>query len=236
VPGAFPAIVDKATFDRVQAMLPRNADRQWTDKELLRKLKRLLAAKGRLSESIILKARGMPAIDTLHRHFGPYKQMYALIDYHPPVEDIFRTAQTERSMVLRRELIDRIKTLFPKNVTVFHFPNRTRSVLRLDNDFNVSVVLCRTRPRPAGGLHWTAEPTPIERGFITLLCTLSPKRDQVQRFYVFEAMKFKTRRFLDNDPWLRTAIRLKSLSELYAAVKTIHEAQCKLVLPAESEI
>ena len=231
VPGAFPPIVDKATFDRVQTMLPRNADRQWTDKELLRKLKRLLEAKGRLSESIILKARGMPAIGTLHSHFGPYKQMYALIDYHPPVEDIFRTAQTERSMILRRELIDRIKTLFPKNVTVFHFPNRTRSVLRLDNDFNVSVVLCTTRPRPAGGLHWVAETTPIERGFITLLCTVSPKRDRVQRFYVFAAMNLRTRRFLDNDPWLRTAIRLKSLSEFYAAVTTIHEAQCKLGSP-----
>lgn len=29
VPGAFPPIVDKATFDRVQTMLPRNEDRQW---------------------------------------------------------------------------------------------------------------------------------------------------------------------------------------------------------------
>jgi DNA invertase Pin-like site-specific DNA recombinase len=235
VPGAFPAIVDKVTFDKVQTMLPRNADRQWSDKELLRRLKRLLAVKGRLSESIILKARGMPTIGTLHRHFGPYKQMYALIDYHPPVEDIFRTAQTERSMVLRRDLIERIKTLFPKNVTVFHFPNRTRSVLRLDNDFNVSVVLCRTRPRPAGGLHWVAEPTPIERGFITLLCTLSPKRDQVQRFYVFASMNLRTRRFLDNDPWLRTAVRLKSLSDFYSVVTAIHEAKRKMVSPVASD-
>ena len=72
--------------------------------------------------------------------------MYALIDYHSPVEDVFRTAQTERSLVLRRELLGRIKTLFANNMTVFHFPNRTRSVLRFDNDFNVSIVLCRTRP------------------------------------------------------------------------------------------
>jgi len=90
VPGVFPAIVDKATFDRTQTKLWRNADRQWTDRELLRKLKRLLAVKGRLSESIILKARGMPAIGTLHHHFGSYKDKYALIDYHPPSQDIFR--------------------------------------------------------------------------------------------------------------------------------------------------
>src|SRR6202035_868758 len=87
VPGAFPPIVDKTTFDRAQIMLWRNADRQWTDRELLKKLKRLLAAKGRLSESIIQKARGMPAIGTLHRHFGSYKEMYARIGYHPPGAD-----------------------------------------------------------------------------------------------------------------------------------------------------
>ncbi|HXM59429.1 MAG TPA: recombinase family protein [Terriglobales bacterium] len=231
-PGAFPAIVDQTTFDRVQVMLPRNADRQWTDGELLRKLKQLLAVKGRLSESIILNARGMPTVGTLHRHFGSYKEMYALIDYHPPAEDIFRTAQTERSLVLRRELICRIKTLFPKNVTVFHFPKTTRSILRFDNDFNVSVVLCRTRPRDSGGLDWIAEPAAIERGFITLLCTVSPNRDRVLRFYVFAAMDFRTRRFLDNDPWLRTGVRLKSLSEFYAVVTSIHKAQGKLVSPA----
>jgi len=230
VPGVFPAIVDKATFDRTQTKLWRNADRQWTDRELLRKLKRLLAVKGRLSESIILKARGMPSIGTLHHHFGSYKDMYALIDYHPPSEDIFRTAQTERSMVLRRALVEQIKNLFPNNVTVFHFPKRTRSVLRLDDDFNVSIVLCRTRPRDGGGLNWIAEPAANERGFITLLCTVSPNRDRVLRFYIFAAMNFRTRRFLDSDPWLRTGVRLKSLSQFYSVVTTIHEAQRKFAL------
>jgi len=174
VPGAFTPIVDKATFDRVQEMLPRNVDRQWSDAEILRKLKRLLATKGRLSEAIILKARGTPAIGTLHRHFGSYQRMYSLIGYHPVVEDTFKTEQTERSMRLRRKLVHRIRTLFPKNVAVIHLENKTRSVLRLDSDFNVSVLLCRTRPRKGGGLHWVVEPAPSEREYITLLCILNP--------------------------------------------------------------
>ena len=148
VPGAFPPIVDKATFDRVQTMLPRNADRQWSDQRTSQKTQTATGCQ-RAALGVDYPKGAWHALQSARfiSHFGPYKQMYALIDYHPPVEDIFRTAQTERSMVLRRELINRIKTLFPKNVTVFHFPNRTRSVLRLDNDFNVSVVLCRTRPR-----------------------------------------------------------------------------------------
>ena len=51
--------------------------------------------------------------------------MYALIDHHSPVEDVFRTAQTERLLVLRRELVERIKILFAKNATVFHVRDAT---------------------------------------------------------------------------------------------------------------
>jgi len=64
------------------------------------------------------------------------------------------------------------------------------------------------RPRDGGGLNWIAEPAANERGFITLLCTVSPNRDTALRFYVFAAMNFKTRRFLDNSPRLCTGVRL----------------------------
>ena len=58
-PEAFPALIDQATFDRVQKNVIRKADRVWSNEELKKKLRQLLAAKGRLSESIILRARGM---------------------------------------------------------------------------------------------------------------------------------------------------------------------------------
>jgi DNA invertase Pin-like site-specific DNA recombinase len=225
IPGAFAPIVDQATFDRVQAIMPRDADRHWSDRELLRKLRRLLAAKGRLSETIILKARGMPAINTLYRHFGSYRQIYARVNYHPPVEDIFKSEQAEHSMALRRELVNQITSLFPKNVTVFHLPNKTRSVLRLDNDFNVSVLLCRSVPREAGGIQWVAETAIAERNFVTLLCMMNPSRDRVLRFYVFPAMNLKTRKFLENDPWLQKAVRLKKLSEFYAVATKLQESR-----------
>jgi DNA invertase Pin-like site-specific DNA recombinase len=225
IPGAFTPIVDQATFDRVQATMPRNADRQWSDAQLIRRLKRLLKAKGRLSETIILNARGMPAINTLYRHFGSYRKIYALIDYHPPIEDIFKNEAAERSMILRRELINQIRSLFPKSVSVFHLPSKTRSILKLDNDFNVSVVLCRARPTEAGGMQWVAETASAERNFVTLLCTMNSSRNRVLRFYVFPAMNLKTRKFLGNDPWLRTAVRLKRLSEFYAVATKVRESR-----------
>src|SRR5262249_47179098 len=52
--GAFDCIVDEETFARAQAALPRRADTYWSNEEILRKLRRLLAIKGYLSESLIL--------------------------------------------------------------------------------------------------------------------------------------------------------------------------------------
>ncbi len=90
----------------------RADDLLWSDKEILRRLRRLLMAKGRLSEGLILKARGMPCPNTLHRHFGSFRQIYEAVGYHLAEEDIFRTEQCERSMRLRRALVSRIGACF----------------------------------------------------------------------------------------------------------------------------
>ena len=80
------------------------------------------------------------------------------------------------------------------------------------------------------------EPAVAEREYITLLCIVNPNRDRVRRFYVFPSVKLRSHRSHENDPWLGTGIRLKSLSELYAIVKTIHDGKCKLVSPVKSEV
>jgi DNA invertase Pin-like site-specific DNA recombinase len=223
-PGAFAPIVDQDTFDRAQARLPRNADRLWSDQEILNKLRRLLAAKGKLSETLILKARGMPSTHTLRRRFGSYEKIYALIGYHPPISYFCRTEQGERTKRVRGELVDRIRSLFPQRVAVCYLPNRTRPVLRLDNDVIVSLILCRPKRRKGGRFHWIVEPAPTECENITLLCTLSLKHDRIQRFYVFPPMHLKCHASYHNDPWLRTGIRLKDLSEFVDAVTAIRKS------------
>jgi len=125
-PAAFEPLVDQATFDRAQATLPRRADLLWSDEEMLRKLRRLLARKGRLSETIIRSARGMPSATTLHTHFGTYRDIYSAIGYCLPEEDVFGNERAEPSMRLRRQLVNRIRKIFPKNVTVTHLPHRSR--------------------------------------------------------------------------------------------------------------
>lgn len=222
-PRAFPAIVDQETFDRAQAALPRRADALWSDKEILKRLRRLFTTHGWLSEGLILKSRGMPAANTLHRHFGTYRDMYELIGYDAPDEDLFGNKQAEDSMQLRRRLVRRIKRMFPTHVSITHLPNRHRSILRIDEDLLVSVLLCRIEQPRGEKPHWLVDPNPAERDFITLLCRLDRSRKRIISYHLFPAIDFPggTHNSGKADPWLKTGVRLANLSDFYDAVKEL---------------
>jgi hypothetical protein len=175
-PAAFAPIVDKDTFDRAQASFPRKADLTWSDEEILQRVRRLLKTKGRLSETLLLKAQGMPATATIHKHFGTYRQLYEMVGYHLEAEDISRGEQCELSLRLQRAIVNKIIELFPDNVVLTHLPKRTRSVLLIDGSFMVSILLCRTQQRGGGHLHWVVKPIHAERKYITLLCTMNRAR------------------------------------------------------------
>jgi hypothetical protein len=72
MPDAFVSIIDKAAFLRAKEILPTTTDSRWSDEDFVKCLKRLLAQKGRLSESIIQRAHRTPLADTVHKHLGSY--------------------------------------------------------------------------------------------------------------------------------------------------------------------
>jgi DNA invertase Pin-like site-specific DNA recombinase len=216
-PGAFVPIVDQETYDRAQACRPKKADFLWSDSEMLQRVRRLLKLKGRLSETLILKARGMPSTTTLHSHFGPYRRLYEMVGYHLEPEDIFKGAQSERSLKLRRKVVNAIRELFSENVTVTHLPCRTRSVLLIDHSFMVSVLLCRSK-RKRGTLIWVVEPNSAERDFITLLCTMNRSHDRVIDYFLLPDMR-PFRKLCFHDGRLGKAVRLHGLAEFYTTAK-----------------
>jgi DNA invertase Pin-like site-specific DNA recombinase len=221
-PRAFTAIIDQDTFDRTQAALPRVGDSKWSDNAILRRVRRLLKTKGRLSLSAIQTAPGMPSLTTIYKRFGSYRRLYERVGYHLPADTEFVSAQVRRSVLLRQDLIDKIKTLFPDNVVVSYLPKRRRSVLMIDGQFMVSVLLCGTKKRKGERPHWLMEPHPAEREYITLLCRMNLTHDRVLSQFVFPRLDgFKSHFLQRNDPVLCAAIKLNDLSEFYATVKRV---------------
>jgi DNA invertase Pin-like site-specific DNA recombinase len=216
-PLAFMPIVDEETFDRAQAGLP--VLRRWSDEEILERIRRLLKTKGRLSETILRNARGMPCTGTLHNHFGTYRQLYEKVGYLMGAEDIHNGTQSERSMKLRQNLVSTIKELFPEHVTVTHLPHRSRSILWVDNSFMVSVLLCRTK-RKHGTLCWAVDPNPAEQGCVTLLCTMNSRHNRVIDCFALPTMDGYKRTCM-HDSWFLRAVKLRNLSDFYTIVKKL---------------
>jgi DNA invertase Pin-like site-specific DNA recombinase len=226
-PGAFPALVDQETFDRVQKNVIRREDRVWSNGELKRKLSQLLAANGRLSESIILNARGMCSTSTLKRRLGGYREIYETVGYRPLFRDFYKGPRAEASMRLRRELVECISTMFPGHVQVTQQRMRTRSILLLDNFFYVAVLFCKLvqGSLQAGHIrqtHWVVSPNPSEYDYITLVCRLNAASDEIISFHLFRRMNIIYVRCYENDPWLTTGRRLGNLNEFYRVATALN--------------
>jgi DNA invertase Pin-like site-specific DNA recombinase len=220
-PGAFKPIVDQETFDQAQLGRTKKTDYWWSDGEILQRVRRLLKRRGRLSETLLLKARGMPSTTTIHNHFGTYRQLYERVGYDLAAEDIYKGEQSARSLHLRRTLVGEVTSLFPEHAVVTHLPKRTRSMILVDQSLMVSILLCRIKRRD-GCLHWVVEPSPAEREHITLLCMMNHSHDRVLSYYLFPRMDWvRSHRLHKNDPCLDAAIKLDTLSEFYGAVKEL---------------
>lgn len=221
-PGAFPPLIDKKLFDDAMAGRPKSSDQWWSDEEILKQARRLLRRKGRLSEIIITNSPSMPALSTIHRRFGTYRQFYEKVGYHLETLDVRNNSHCESALRLRRKLVNAIQALFPDHVAITHLPGKTRSILSVDNTFLVSVVLCRPRISEKGTLGWPLCANADERSYITLACTLNKQLSRVRHYYLLERTdNFHSKCF--NDSFLRSAIRLQRLNTFYSTVKKLWE-------------
>ena len=219
-PGAFQPIVSQKTFDLAQRRRTKKIDYWWTEEEMLRRIRRLLKREGRLTEALIMNARGMPSTTTIHNHFGPYRKLYEMVNYHLGTEDIFRGDQSTRSLKLRRSIVEKISELFSKHVTVTHLPKRTRSLLLIDDTVMVAVLLCRRKSK-RGRLIWALEPDRAERDFITLVCTMNDRHDHVIDYFLLPDTHFPFNKVGVHGGRLTKAVRLRGLADFYGAVRTM---------------
>ena len=217
-PFAFPAIVSQRMFDRAQATIQQMRDRRWSDEKILKRIGRLLKTKGTLSESLLLKARGMPCMATIHRRFGTYRQLYERLGYDLDARYVRMSDRMLRAKELRRSLEVELKTLFPDHVATALSWKGGRSVLRIDNAFLVSILFCR--PDQTGkGRCWAMKSPERERDCITLVCLLNGRRDRVLQFYVAPRLgAWATLRLYAHTPFLRQMVKLVTISDFYGVV------------------
>jgi hypothetical protein len=118
--------------------------------------------------------------------------------------------------------------LFPDKVGIIQRTKRARSMLLIDNSFVVSILFCRLERKGGVSRYWRVEPFVAERDYITLLCTLNIRHDDILDYYVFPEMDmWKSHRLRRNDPLLYSSVKLDRLSDFYAVAKRLWTERCR---------
>ncbi|MFC5310327.1 recombinase family protein [Azospirillum rugosum] len=183
--GAFAPLVDPQVFQAAQALILARSQRL-SDLEMLERLKVLLAHQGYLSGLVIDECEGMPSSSAYRHRFGSLVRAYSLIGYHPRRD--YRYIEINRRL---RELhprvvedtLDRIRQVGGRVVI-----DARTDLLRINEEFTVSLVLSRCHETPAGARRWVIR---LDAGLlpdVTVAVRMAPGVEKVQDYYLLPAI------------------------------------------------
>ncbi len=218
VKGAFQGIVSQTIFNRAQrAMSQRTGNK--SDELVLRELKALWIKYGKLSESLIDDARGVPSVNGLRHRFGSMAEVYRLLGFEMSSIHAAHLAKSRTMLRMREKVFASIREAFPYDATFTRPSHRHRFCIAFADVGQVNVVLCRSFDRADGLRCWMMHVRAATRNLPALVCLLSRGDESVEAYYVMPKVDAVTRMTLTTkDPWFQGGIRLESLNELHSAL------------------
>jgi DNA invertase Pin-like site-specific DNA recombinase len=221
-PKAFEPIVDPHMFSEAQRIL-RDRTFNKSDEELLDGLRGLLTSKGRLSRPIIQDSVEVPSASTYVYRFGSLQKAYERIGYGRPKDFRPSIDLRRRTQAMRDELIARIASMFPDDVSIIRPGGKWRTRLQLRGGITVSVLIGRPIHRKRT-IRWRIEPAKLECESVTLLARLDIEHLSFIDFHILPAVDRRDRFFLSLvDCWLDRGQPLTDLS-LFCKVVTCARA------------
>jgi DNA invertase Pin-like site-specific DNA recombinase len=218
---AFSPIVDDTTFQTAQRLLlGRTVNR--SNEELLSALRALLERHGQLSRRLIKDAAETPSPSVYRGRFGSVRRAYELVGYGGP-GGMCSLDLRSRTQALREQVINKIRAIFPTEVSIVTRGGRWRTRLRSKSGgLMITVLVSRSIGAKGRCLRWQVNPIARERRHVTLIVLLNLNNDSCEEMYVFPRMSRMKRFHITADSvWLKTGKQLKTLEDFWEAVKAI---------------
>lgn len=223
-PNAFVPIVTREVFDRAQKLLrKRGAPQRKSDVILIQAMKKVLAREGKLTHRI-LKKRGVLGC-AYYKRFGSIMNAYEIAGYQPPSRTVKLSNTQLQLRLLRSNLYERIKQLFPDRVRFIGLPGQQLpQVAEIDGRLRIAVYLCRTATHAISGEGgWILRLRPLDRHLPALICTVDSTFEKLLSFYVLpppaNSLKWKILR--EGQPWLAAGQKLSKLEDFCSAAEVI---------------
>lgn len=223
--GVFEAIVDPGYFAQAQEIIAARSQ-QLTDAEMLQLLEKLLHANGTLSGLLIDEQEGMPSSGCYRSRFGSLLRAYTLIGFEPDRD--FRFVEINRA--LRKKLPHIVEDIAARllacGATVQQ--KTTNDLLRINDEFTLSVVITRCAESPSGVYRWRIRFDTSLAPDLTVVVRMSADNENPLDYFLFPYIDLPLSAIQvgeDNSLSL-DAYRFDTLEALYglAARTTLREA------------
>ena len=188
---AFDSIVPPELFYTVRGIMQGRA-RRYTDAELVDRLRKLYEQRGFLSGLVINETEGMPSTAVYSHRFGSLLQAYRTVGFSPDRD--YRYLEANR--FLRRyhsEIVSQTEAAIAAlGGTVVRDP--ATDMLRLNDEFSVSLVLSRCQERGFGRFSWKVRFDTSLAPDITVAVRLDHANRQPLDYYLLPRLDFDATR------------------------------------------
>ncbi|SEH93999.1 recombinase family protein [Pseudomonas asplenii] len=187
----FPAVVDPVLFAAAREIIQSRSYRM-SDTEMLERLRRLYEQTGCLSGLIINESELCPSSTAYQYRFGSLLRTYSLIGYTPSRDYDYVAANHQLRLMHPRLLARTVEQIQQVGGRVAIDP--TNDLLQINEEFLVSLVLCRCQTSGAGNTRWKIR---FDLGLlpdISVAVRMEPGEEVARDYYIFPTLDIKQSR------------------------------------------
>jgi DNA invertase Pin-like site-specific DNA recombinase len=218
--GAFKSIVSPEAFYTAQGIIKARS-RRFTNEDLLARLRSLLESRGFLSGLIINETDGMPPTSLYSHRFGSLVRAYQMVGFTPDRD--YRYLETNQ--FLRRfhpEIVNQTESEIARLGGVVRRDPAT-DILRINDEFNISLVLARCQTPKSGRYHWKVRFDTSLSPDITVAIRLDQTNQAALDYFLLPKLDFGQPRInlAERNPIEFESYRYDSLNYLYGMAERI---------------
>ncbi|MEN8130567.1 MAG: recombinase family protein [Pseudomonadota bacterium] len=212
--GAFESIVPHDVFYTAQGIVRARAYR-YTNEELIERLRTLFQNRGFLSGLIIDETDGMPSTAVYSHRFGGLIRAYKMVGFTPDRD--YRYLETNK--FLRRfhpKIVNQTESQIAMLGGLVQRDPAT-DLLRVNDEFGISLVLARCQTRESGRLHWKVRFDTSLAPDITVVVRLDQTNQAALDYYLLPRLDFGQPRIrlAERNPIEFESYRFDNLDYLY---------------------
>jgi DNA invertase Pin-like site-specific DNA recombinase len=217
---AFPALISQSDFDKAAAIIEAR-HRQFSDEEMIDKLRNLFLKEGKLSGILIDEIEEMPSSTVYASRFGSLLRAYTLVGYTPDRDYTY----LEVNRALRKAHAHQVREIILQleDVGASVEQDAVTELLTVNQDFSAALVLSRCQRTVGGGYRWLIRLEQSRNPDLTIAARMTEHNDAILDYFLLPGRDMLTSkiRLAPENGLVLDIYRFENLNFLYRMSRRI---------------